>query len=186
MNNYIIKQINLDEYPNCNAIWNMQTCPYTEMFIEQIKAGNRDVFILTVNDEYIAECDLVYDNPEYGTIPGERLYFSRLIVKRSERGKGYGEAISLYLLSKAKEKGYKSITLGVDCDNTAAVNLYKKLGFTVYEEGETIAEKRVTRHNGRSGKNGVYNPKHNDRSFNLSNAEHIDYFAMLNLVQFAT
>jgi ribosomal protein S18 acetylase RimI-like enzyme len=136
MKEYIIKQITLEEYPNCNAIWNMQTCPYTEMFIEQIKAGNRDVFILAVDDEYIAECDLVYDNPEYRTIPGERLYFSRLIVKRDERGKGYGEAISLYLLNKAKEKGYKSITLGVDYDNTAAVNLYKKLGFTVYEEAE--------------------------------------------------
>ncbi|MBR4766066.1 MAG: serine/arginine repetitive matrix protein 2 [Clostridia bacterium] len=37
-----------------------------------------------------------------------------------------------------------------------------------------MPEKRVTRHNGRAGKNGVYNPKHNDRSFNLSNAEHID------------
>ena len=37
-----------------------------------------------------------------------------------------------------------------------------------------MPEKRVTRHNGRSGKNGVYNPKHNDRSFNISNAEHID------------
>ena len=37
-----------------------------------------------------------------------------------------------------------------------------------------IAEKRVTRHNGRAGKNGVYNPKHNDRSFDLSNAEHVD------------
>ena len=45
---------------------------------------------------------------------------------------------------------------------------------SIMKEGETIAEKRVTRHNGRSGKNGVYNPKHNDRSFNLSNAEHID------------
>ncbi len=136
MIDYKIKQITLEEYPNCNAIWNMQACPYTEMFIEQIKVGNRDVFILTVDDEYIAECDLVYDNPEYGTIPGERLYFSRLIVKRDERCKGYGEAISLYLLNKAKEKGYKSITLGVDYDNTAAVNLYKKLGFTVYEEAE--------------------------------------------------
>ena len=45
---------------------------------------------------------------------------------------------------------------------------------SIMKGGETIAEKRVTRHNGRSGKNGVYNPKHNDRSFNLSNAEHID------------
>jgi ribosomal protein S18 acetylase RimI-like enzyme len=136
VNNYIIKQINLDEYPNCNAIWNMQTCPYTDMFIEQIKAGSRDVFILSVDDEYIAGCDLVYENPEYGTIPGVRLYLSHLIVKRDERGKGYGEALSRYLLDKAKEKGYKSVALGVDCNNTAAVNLYKKLGFNIYEEAE--------------------------------------------------
>lgn len=136
MKPFKIIQIGLEEYSNCNAIRNMQACPYTDMFIEQIRAGNRDVFILNVDDEYIAECDLVYDNPEYKTVPGERLYFSRLIVKKSERGKGYGEAISQYLLNKAKEKGYKSIALGVDCDNTAAVNLYKKLGFTVYEEAE--------------------------------------------------
>lgn len=136
MKDYEIKQIRLDDYPKCNALWNMKACPYTDLFIEQIISGNREVFILSVDGEYIAECDLVYDNPEYGTIPGERLYFSRLIVKRSERGKGYGEAISLYLLDKAKEIGYKSIALGVNCDNTAAVNLYKKLGFTVYKEAE--------------------------------------------------
>lgn len=33
---------------------------------------------------------------------------------------------------------------------------------------------RLTRHNGRSGKNGTYNPKHNDRRFDVSNSEHID------------
>lgn len=33
---------------------------------------------------------------------------------------------------------------------------------------------RLTRHNGRAGKNGVYNPKHNDRSFDVANSEHID------------
>ena len=136
MKDYEIKQIRLDDYPKCNAIWNMKACPYTDLFIEQIISGNREVYILSVDGEYIAECDLVYDNPEYATRPGERLYFSRLIVKRSERGKGYGEAISLYLLDKANEIGYKSIALGVNCDNTAAVNLYKKLGFTVYEEAE--------------------------------------------------
>ncbi|MFR7502772.1 MAG: hypothetical protein ACLUVA_08230 [Faecalibacterium sp.] len=32
----------------------------------------------------------------------------------------------------------------------------------------------MTRHNGRAGTHGTYNPKHNDRSFNLSNSEHID------------
>ena len=33
---------------------------------------------------------------------------------------------------------------------------------------------RLTRHNGRAGRNGVYNPKHNDRRFDLGNSEHID------------
>lgn len=33
---------------------------------------------------------------------------------------------------------------------------------------------KLTKHNGRAGKNGVYNPKHNDRNFDVSNSEHID------------
>ena len=33
---------------------------------------------------------------------------------------------------------------------------------------------KLTRHNGRSGTHGTYNPKHNDRSFSLANSEHID------------
>lgn len=33
---------------------------------------------------------------------------------------------------------------------------------------------KLTRHNGRAGTHGTYNPKHNDRSFNLANSERID------------
>lgn len=33
---------------------------------------------------------------------------------------------------------------------------------------------KLTRHNGRAGKNGTYNPKHNDRRFDIANSEHID------------
>mgnify|MGYP006919192059 CR=1 FL=1 len=33
---------------------------------------------------------------------------------------------------------------------------------------------KLTRHNGRAGTHGTYNPKHNDRSFNLASSEHID------------
>lgn len=32
---------------------------------------------------------------------------------------------------------------------------------------------KESRHNGRTGKHGVYNPKHNDRNFNTANSEHI-------------
>lgn len=34
--------------------------------------------------------------------------------------------------------------------------------------------KRLTRHNGRAGKDGVYKATHNDRSFNTEHADHID------------
>ncbi len=33
---------------------------------------------------------------------------------------------------------------------------------------------KLTRHNGRAGKNGAYNPKHNDRRFDVANSKHID------------
>ena len=33
---------------------------------------------------------------------------------------------------------------------------------------------KLTRHNGRSGRNGTYNPRHNDRRFDVGNSEHID------------
>lgn len=35
-------------------------------------------------------------------------------------------------------------------------------------------KQRVSRHNGRAGKHGVYNPKHNDRQFDVAHAENID------------
>ena len=34
--------------------------------------------------------------------------------------------------------------------------------------------KRLTRHNGRAGKSGVYKSTHNDRTFNTEHADHID------------
>jgi len=137
MKAYSVKQIGSEEYSNCSEIWNKQKFQYTEnMNKEQIKTGNRDVFTLTVEDQYIAMCDLVYDKPEYETVPDKRLYLSRLVVKKNYRGEGYGKAILQYVLSIAKEKGYSEIMLGVDCDNTVALNLYKKLGFSIYELDE--------------------------------------------------
>ena len=41
-------------------------------------------------------------------------------------------------------------------------------------EKKERCELKGTRHNGRSGKDGVYNPLHNDRRFDLEYSEHID------------
>ena len=38
---------------------------------------------------------------------------------------------------------------------------------------------KATNHNGRSGKHGAYNPKHNDRQFDVAKSDHIDAVRML-------
>ena len=43
-----------------------------------------------------------------------------------------------------------------------------------FQSLEVMRNLKMTRHNGRAGKHGVYNPKHNDRQFDLTNADHID------------
>ena len=35
-------------------------------------------------------------------------------------------------------------------------------------------KQRVSRHNGRAGKHGIYTPKHNDRQFDVAHADNID------------
>ena len=135
MNDHYIERLGLDDHPACAALFG-GSCPFAQTCIEQRKAGNREAYALYVNGELAAECHLVYDNPEYGTVPGRRAYFSRMVTRKEYRRRGYGETIARYILDLARSKGYEEIALGVNCDNTAAVRLYEKLGFTVYEEAE--------------------------------------------------
>ena len=41
-----------------------------------------------------------------------------------------GEETQLSIIKKAKEMGFSEMAIGVDKDNIAALNLYKKFGFT--------------------------------------------------------
>ncbi len=48
--------------------------------------------------------------------------------------KGFGLKMMNHLFYKAKERDVSSIYLAVDCDNTAAINLYKKLDFMIVKD----------------------------------------------------
>lgn len=114
----------------------MKKCPFTEHFKKQIINGDRTVYILKIDDEFIGEGDLVtnIDDRDY-FIPKKRIYLSRMIVKKEYRNQGMGGAILDYLIERAKKMGYDEIALGVDIDNLNALHLYKKKGFN-----HTIAE----------------------------------------------
>ena len=86
---------------------------------------------------FIGEVDLVINMPEKGyTIFGERIYLSRLIVKKEYRKQGIGSQLIQFAIKKAILLGYSEVSLGVDCDNAAAYGLYIKNGFSVFETAQ--------------------------------------------------
>ena len=135
MQQYEIVKTAMGDYPACTALFGGE-CPFAETCLAQRKSGSREAYLLRVGGEIVSECHLFYENPAYGTVPGKRAYFSRMITKKEYRRQGYGEAMARFILALAKEKSYSEIALGVNCDNAAALCLYQKLGFVIYEEAE--------------------------------------------------
>lgn len=129
--NVSIEKLELKDYPKCSNIWNMKAQPLAEKWKSEIASGNRIVYVYKINGEFIGEGALVFDtgDPDY-TIPGRRVYVSRMIVKKEYRKRGIGSEILTFLIAKAKEMGFSEMTIGVDKDNTAALNMYQKFGFT--------------------------------------------------------
>ena len=88
------------------------------------------IWVYQQNGAFLGEIALVKEknDPDY-TIPNRRAYVSRLIVKREYRRQGIGRALVAFATEKAKELGYRELTIGVDLDNYAALKLYIDSGF---------------------------------------------------------
>ncbi len=135
MSEYTIEKIKIEEYHKCNNIWDMKKCP--QQFKKQIIKGDRMVFICKKDDEFIAEGSLVInlDDSDY-FIPSQRIYISRMIVKREYRNGGICQTMLEFLMSRAEKMGYTEVSIGVDADNKIALHIYKKAGFEIFKACE--------------------------------------------------
>lgn len=131
MTGYTIEKLDIKDYKKCNNIWNMKKCEFTEQFRREIESGNRVVFIYKIKGKFIGEIAYVFEmkDSDY-TIPNQRIYISRLIVKKEYRKQGIGGILIDYILEQIKAMGYKEATVGVNKDNKPALYLYQKKGFT--------------------------------------------------------
>lgn len=127
----IIERLKPEDYSKCSNIWDMSKQPLAEKWKEEIISENRIVYVYKINGEFIGEGALVFDtgDPDY-TIPNQRIYVSRMIVKKENRNCGIGSKILAFLIEQAKEMGYSQMTIGVDKDNKNALHMYRKFGFT--------------------------------------------------------
>ena len=128
---HVIEPLKPEDYYKCLNIWNMKAQPLADKWLDEIKSGNRLVFIYKINGEFIAEGALVLDtwDSDY-TITRRRVYVSRMIVKKEYRNRGIGSEILEFLINKAKEMSFTEMTIGVDKDNANALHMYRKYGFT--------------------------------------------------------
>ena len=119
------------DYDKCNNIWNMEKHKeLADKFYKDLLSGNRTTYICKAGDEFIGEISLVKDmtDSDY-TIPNQRIYVSRLIVKPEYRRQGIGKMLVDFITDKAEELGYSEMSIGVDMDNYPALKLYIDCGF---------------------------------------------------------
>ena len=74
-----------------------------------------------------------------GVIPEDKqLFLSKLYITLAERGKGHGRKAIEFLEELAIEKNLSKISLTVNRNNSATINMYKKLGFE--NRGTTVQD----------------------------------------------
>jgi RimJ/RimL family protein N-acetyltransferase len=59
----------------------------------------------------------------------DELFLSKIYIRSSERGKGYGRKAIQFFEKLAQEKGLRKITLTVNKSNTNTIKAYEKFGF---------------------------------------------------------
>ena len=130
MNSEIIK-LDITDYQKCSNIWDMQhQSELADKFYNELLTGNRTTYIYTIDDEYVGEISFVKEmNDSDYTIPNQRIYVSRLIVKYEYRRQGIGRNLVDFITEKAKSQGYNEMSIGVDLDNYPALKLYMEAGF---------------------------------------------------------
>ena len=120
-----------DDFRKCGSIWDMERqSDLAKRFYRELVQGNRITYVVQVQQEYIGEISLVLhmDDPDY-TIKNQRIYVSRLMVKREYRRRGIGKALVAFAVQSARDMGYSELSIGVDLDNYSALKLYVEAGF---------------------------------------------------------
>lgn len=87
--------------------------------------------ILAISEERIVGAIFFYAND----IASKKAYISYLSVHRDFRSQGIARNLLARSFSLSKEKGMRKV--GVHTHNDVALNLYKKIGFTVVEQVTT-------------------------------------------------
>ena len=103
-----------------------------EEIIDKYKKGIIDIYYIEDHNTYIGRIIVDYENRFLSTetIKNKRVCLSYLLIYQEYRRKGYASQLIDYVLSDLMNIGYTEFTVGVEPENTPALELYKGKGFT--------------------------------------------------------
>lgn len=107
--------------------------PYLQPYIAAFGNENHDIALSAVSSGEIAGIIWARIMHDYGHIDDQTPSLA-MAVKKAYRQQGIGTALLQALLRELKIKGYKQISLSVQKENYAAIKLYKKAGFCIFQE----------------------------------------------------
>lgn len=106
--------------------------------LEQEGLGENPLFhclVAEVDDKIVGTALFYY---RFSTWKGRSLHLEDLIVKASERGKGYGEALYKKVMEFAYERGIKRVAWEVLDWNEGAIRFYERSGAKVMDEWRVV------------------------------------------------
>ena len=128
----VIREYHRDDFPQVERLWK-ETGIYT------VERGDTSEIIIRCNRS--GGKFLVMEDPSTGLITGtswmtwdgRRVFLHHFAIHPSCQRQGHGRTLALESLGFAKQVGWP-MKLEVHRDNIAAVNLYRGLGFEVFED----------------------------------------------------
>ncbi len=105
--------------------------PYLERMLERCRTWRGKVFVADVEGA-VAGFVCVWGRvpqEELDQDPRDHAYVSDLVVTERWRGRGLGRALLLRAEEYARAEGVPTLGIGVLARNTAALDLYRELGF---------------------------------------------------------
>ncbi len=106
---------------------------YEDGYLDRFFSGSGDViFVAQAGQDTVA-----FLSVEHHREAVEYLYFDDFCVDAAHRGKGLGTALVAMAEQHAGQLGVKLLVLHVEKTNTAALRLYRRLGFVPDEEKGT-------------------------------------------------
>ena len=98
----------------------------SQKYLAPLYFKNYEIFLLEADGEIIGKVDIELPKKAH-----QVAYLRRLFIKPAMRGKGYGSELVRYCINYAKKNGMNFLDIYVQEDNKTAINLYKKLGFSI-------------------------------------------------------